>query len=206
MVAAKRRLCGMARIGSKSRSQTLPRLAKSDTTVLSEVGREISHGRTTVVFTRDFDTGRDALWAMLTNPKRLRLWAPFTADRDLSQVGRATLTMLGDGGTPDAELASVVLVADPPTLLEYSWAGDMLAWRISTLGSRSRLTLHQTLSDEKMASAIAAGWHLCLDVAGAVLAGSNAAPIRGMDAMNHGWFELNERYAAALGVAPTQLG
>jgi uncharacterized protein YndB with AHSA1/START domain len=210
----------MVRNDQKSRAQTLSRPAKGaapalsepalsepalSEPALSEVGRQVSHGRTTVVFTRDFAAGRDVLWAMVTKPELLGLWAPFTADRDLSQVGRAVLAMLGDGDAPDVKLPSVVLVADSPALLEYSWASDMLAWHLTAIGSGSRLTLHQTLADETMASAIAAGWHLCLDVAASVLDGSPTPPIRGMDAMNHGWSELNERYAVALGVAPSQV-
>ena len=142
---------------------------------------------------------------MLANPKRLRLWAPYTADRDLSQVGRCVLTMLGDGDAPDVDIPSVVLVADAPESLEYSWANDMLAWHLTTAGAGCRLTLHQTLADEAMASAVAAGWHLCLNVAGAVLAGSTVPAVRGMDAMNFGWQDLNERYAAALGVVPSRI-
>jgi uncharacterized protein YndB with AHSA1/START domain len=195
----------MVRHDSRTRPQTLERPAKFAAPALSEVGRQVGRGRTTVVFTRDFAYGRDSVWAMLTVPERLQLWAPYTADRDLSQVGRCVLTMLGDGDTPDVDIPSVVLVADSPGLLEYSWASDMLAWRITTIGPNSRLTLHQTLADEKMASAVAAGWHLCLDVADAVLAGSKVAPIRGMDAMKHGWTDLNERYAVALGVMPSQV-
>ena len=174
--------------------------------MLSEVGRQVSHGRTTVVLTRDLPFDRNAVWVMLTKPERLRLWAPYTSDRDLSQVGRRVLTMLGDGDAPDVDIQSVVLVADAPESLEYSWANDMLAWHLTTVLSGSRLTLHQTLADETMASAVAAGWHLCLDVASAVLAGSSVAPIRGMDAMKHGWQDLNDRYAVALGVPPTKIG
>jgi uncharacterized protein YndB with AHSA1/START domain len=195
----------MVRNGQKSPAQTLSRPAKTIAPALSEVGRQISHGRTTVVFTRDFAAGGDALWAMVTQPERLRLWAPFTADRDLSQVGRVVLTMLGDGDSPDVDLPSVVLVADSPTLLEYSWASDMVAWHLTAIGSGSRLTLHQTLADATMASAVAAGWHLCFDVAAAILVGSPSPPIRGKDALNHGWSELNERYAAALGVEPSRI-
>jgi hypothetical protein len=118
--------------------------------------------------------------------------------------------MLGDGEVPDVEIPSVVLASDSLSLLEYSWADDMLAWHITSIGTvigaSSRLTLHQTLADEAMASAVAAGWHLCLDVAAAVLDGSPVAPIRGMDALKHGWFDLNDRYAGALGVAPTRIG
>ncbi len=167
------------------------------------MAREISHGRTTVVITWDFPAGRDAVWAMLTRPDRLALWAPYTADRDLSHVGRAVLRMLGDDANPDADLSSVVLVADPPRALEHSWGADLLAWQLSVVGSASRLTLRQTLADHTTASAIAAGWHLCLVVAESVLAGHPLPPIRGMDAMDHGWLEFNERYARALGVPAT---
>jgi uncharacterized protein YndB with AHSA1/START domain len=166
----------------------------------------VSHGRTTVILTRDLPTGRDSVWRMLTEPKLLAQWSPFTADRDLSQVGRCILRMLGGDGDVGADIPSVVLVADAPTLLEHSWAGDMLAWHITTVGATSRLTVSQTLEDETMASAIAAGWHLCLDVAASILDGHPTPPIRGMAAMKHGWRELNERYAVALGVAPSQVG
>jgi uncharacterized protein YndB with AHSA1/START domain len=169
------------------------------------VAREVSHGRTTLVLTRDFATGRDSVWRILTNPDDLQHWAPYTADRDLGQVGRCALRMLDGDGETEAEIPSVVLVADSPALLEHSWATDMLAWRITAIGAATRLTLHQTLADETMASASAAGWHLCLEVAETVLAGNPIPPMRGMEAMEHGWRELNERYATALGVAPSQL-
>jgi hypothetical protein len=82
----------------------------------------------------------------------------------------------------------------------------MLAWRLSPVGSGCRLSLHQTLADETMASANAAGWHLCVEVAASLLAGRAAKPVRGVEALRHGWTELNDAYAEALGVAPTQLG
>ena len=196
----------MVRHDPKSRPQTLERSASYAQAPLTMVAREVSHGRTTLVLTRDFATGPDSVWRMLTDPNSLQRWAPYTADRDLSHVGRCVLRMLDGPDGSDAEIPSVVLVADSPRLLEHSWASDMLAWHITTTGAASRLTLHQTLADETMASANAAGWHLCLEVAESVLAGQAVPPIRGMDAMDHGWQELNERYATALGVAPSRLG
>ena len=198
-----RRLSRMVRHDPKSRPQTLERSASYAQAPLTMVAREVSRGRTTLVLTRDFATGPDSVWRMLTDPDALQHWAPYTADRDLSQVGRCVLRML-DGS--DADIPSVVLVADSPRLLEHSWASDLLAWHITTIDAASRLTLHQTMADETMASANAAGWHLCLEVAESVIRGSAIPPIRGMDAMDHGWRELNERYATALGVAPSQVG
>ncbi len=170
------------------------------------VAREVSHGRTTVVLTRDFMAGRDSVWRLITVPRQLQRWAPYTADRDLAKVGRCILRMLGGDGETGADIPSVVLVADSPALLEHSWAGDMLAWNITTVGTTSRLTLHQTLEDETMASAIAAGWHLCFEVAESILDGQPTSPVRGIEAMEHGWRELNKRYAIALGVAPSDVG
>jgi uncharacterized protein YndB with AHSA1/START domain len=172
------------------------------------VAREVAHGRTIVIFTRDFRQPPLEVWPLLTQPDLMRLWAPHTADRDLSAVGKVTFTMLGDesdsnGDLPDLNAPGVVLVADPPHLLEHSWATDVLAWQLAPLGSGTRLTLHHTLADEGMASAVAAGWHLCLDVAASVLDGRPTPAVRGAEAFKHGWSDLNTRYAEALGVEPT---
>jgi uncharacterized protein YndB with AHSA1/START domain len=146
---------------------------------------------------------------MLTEPALMRQWAPHTGDRDLSAVGKVTFTMLGDetadGDIPDLHAPGVVLVADPPHLLEHSWATDVLAWQLAPLASGTRLTLHHTLADEAMASAVAAGWHLCLGVAESVLDGHPTPPVRGAEAFKHGWSDLNLRYAEALGVEPTDI-
>jgi uncharacterized protein YndB with AHSA1/START domain len=192
----------MVRQNSRSRPETLERPHAPELRTLAVVAREVSHGRTTVVFTRDFATGVDAVWAMLTDPDRLRTWAPYTADRDLSLVGRVVLRMFGEDDTPQTEIPGVVLVADSPHLLEHSWGPDVLAWKLTLVSSGTRLTLHHTLADESMASAVAAGWHLCFDVAASVLAGHPVAPVRGAAAMDRGWAELNERYATVLGVPP----
>jgi uncharacterized protein YndB with AHSA1/START domain len=180
---------------------------------LALVALDIRDGRSTVVFARDFTDAPDRVWAMLTNPDQLALWAPHTADRNLSSVGKVVFTMLGklDGRMPEIEVPGVVLIAERPTTLEHSWGTDVLDWRLDPLdeagadGRGSSLTLRHTLSDAGMASAVAAGWHLCLEVAETALAGKPTKPVRGAEAMKHGWADLNERYAAALGVEPSRV-
>ena len=177
---------------------------------LATVARELNEGRTTVVFHRTLAASRDHVWEMITDPDKLRLWAPHTADRNLGFVGKVTFTMLGDVvdspvAVPDIEVPGVVLVAIPFELLEHSWASDVLAWELTDEEDGTRLALRHTLADAVMASAVAAGWHLCFDVADAALAGHSADPVRGMEAMNHGWTDLNERYATEMGVEPTRL-
>jgi hypothetical protein len=48
---------------------------------------------------------------------------------------------------------------------------------------------------------VAGGWHICLVVAENLLDGTPIGPIRGQDARNYGWDELNEAYAGELGIA-----
>jgi uncharacterized protein YndB with AHSA1/START domain len=173
---------------------------------LAPVIRQIRDGRTIVVFVREFEHAPRDVWTMLTDPERLRLWAPHTADRNLSTVGKVVFTMLGDESIPSFDVPGAVLVAAPPLMLEHSWATDVLDWRLETrTGGGSILTLRHTLADPAMASAVAAGWHLCLDVADAALAGHPTAPVRGAAALDHGWSELNARYAEALAVEPTRI-
>jgi uncharacterized protein YndB with AHSA1/START domain len=185
----------------------------SDQAELALIALDIRDGRSTVVFTRDFADAPDRVWKMLTDPDQLALWAPHTADRNLSSVGKVTFTMLdaADAGMPAIDVPGAVLIADEPTTLEHSWGTDVLDWRLDPLdqngvdGAGSSLTLRHTLSDAGMASAVAAGWHLCLEVADAVLAGTPTSPVRGAEAMKHGWRELNERYATVLGVEPSRI-
>jgi uncharacterized protein YndB with AHSA1/START domain len=167
---------------------------------LASVTREIRDGRTIVVFGRGFPQQRGAVWQMLTAPELLALWAPYTADHDLGTVGKLTFTMLGDDVYPDTSMPGVVLVADRPELLEHSLADDALLWRLEATPGGTRLTLRHTLADPLMASAAAAGWHLCLEVAADRLSGGSAEPVRGPAAMKHGWEDLNGRYAEVLGV------
>jgi uncharacterized protein YndB with AHSA1/START domain len=203
----------MVRQSPRSRPDTLerpriPATRKGAKPPLAHVAREISHGRTTIVLARVLAHPAPRVWTMVTEPAQLALWSPYTADRNLAHVGRATLTMLDGGNGEPADIPSVVFVADTPHSLEHSWADDTIAWSLSNDDQRhgTRLELRQTLANDSFASAVAAGWHLCLDVAESVLDGHPVPPIRGAAAMDHGWADLNRRYATALGVKPTRIG
>jgi uncharacterized protein YndB with AHSA1/START domain len=146
----------------------------------------------TLVFVRDLRHPPEAVWAALTEPGQVGAWAPYTTDRDLGAVGPATLTMIdGDTAVP---MDSEVLRAEPPALLEYRWGGDLLRWELAPTGTGTRLTLRHTVTDPDTAPMVAAGWHICLAVADRLLAGHPVGPIRGRDALDHGWEELRDRY------------
>jgi uncharacterized protein YndB with AHSA1/START domain len=152
--------------------------------------------RWTAVFVRDLHHPVERVWAALTDPGQLTAWAPFTADRNLATVGAATLTMI-DGPT-EVPLAAQVLRAQPPSLLEYDWGGDLLRWELEPTGTGTRLTLRHTVAQRDDVPKMAAGWHLCLAVADRLMDGDPVDPIRGTDALNHGWTDLHDRYRDGL--------
>src|SRR5574340_173863 len=166
--------------------------------------------RWSLTFVREFPQAPAALWSALTDPAELPHWAPYTANSDLGTVGPATLIMTDgdertevDGRVLRADQptrADLPTRADGPTLLEHAWGDDVLRWDLLETGSGTLLTLRHTLDDKNTAAMMAAGWHMCLDVAEGYLAGNGIGPIVGSDALNYGWSDLNRQYAAKLGV------
>jgi uncharacterized protein YndB with AHSA1/START domain len=152
----------------------------------------------TLVFVRRLRHPPEKVWAALTEQQQVGEWAPFTSDRDLSTLGDATLTMI-DGDVSE-DLPAQVLRADRPARLEYRWGDDLLRWELAATESGTELTLRHTIADREFLPKAAAGWHLCLDVMEHLLDGEPIGPIRGRDAMDHGWEELHEAYAADLGL------
>jgi uncharacterized protein YndB with AHSA1/START domain len=164
---------------------------------LAQVSWQPDGDRVTLVFVRDLPHPPRAVWSALTDPTKLAQWAPFTAERDLGQTGEVTLTMIdGDEAT---DLKATVTRVEPNERLEYTWGGDLLRWDLAPTADGTRLTLRHTMADRSMLPKIAAGWHLCLDVADHLLGGDAIGPIRGQDAMNYGFPDLSARYENKLG-------
>jgi uncharacterized protein YndB with AHSA1/START domain len=150
--------------------------------------------RWTLIFVRVLPHPPEKVWAALTDPERLRQWAPFDAARDLSHPGETTLTTV-DG--PDrTDTPANVLRAEAPVLLEYTWDTDLLRWELAPEGDGTRLTLRHTLAERDQTPSVAAGWHLCADVLEHLLAGTPVGVVRGRSAAEHGWAELRAEYAA----------
>jgi uncharacterized protein YndB with AHSA1/START domain len=163
---------------------------------LAEADCHASGDRWTLVFVRDLRHSPEKVWAALTEPARLREWSPYTADRDLGGVGDATLTMI-DGDVSE-DLPAFVRHAEPPTLLEYTSGDNVMRWELVATDHGTRLTLRHTVEDREWIPKVAAGWHLCLVVAEHLLDGHPIGPIRGEEALNYGWKELHDAYAAVV--------
>jgi uncharacterized protein YndB with AHSA1/START domain len=168
----------------------------------SAAGAEVRKGgdKWTLILVRDLRHPPAMVWQALTDPDHLREWAPFDADRNLANVGPVRLSTVGTPTTPVSD--TTVTRAEAPRLLEYSWGGNDLRWRLEPLGSGTRLTLWHNI-DRGFISWGAAGWHICFDVLERLLAGQPIGRIVGPEVMKFGgWQRLNAEYAKQFGVEP----
>jgi uncharacterized protein YndB with AHSA1/START domain len=154
--------------------------------------------RWTLIVVRELRHPPAMVWEALTDPAHLSRWAPFDADRSLAAVGPVKLTTVGTE-TPQASEATVKR-AEAPRLLEYTWGGKDLRWRLEPLGTGTRLTLWHNI-DRGFISWGAAGWHICLDVLERLLAGEPIGRIVGAEALKFdGWQRLTAEYAEQFGI------
>jgi uncharacterized protein YndB with AHSA1/START domain len=152
----------------------------------------------TLVLVRELAHPPAKVWEALTEPAHLREWAPFDADRNLGAVGTATLSTVG-APTPHVTETRVKR-AEAPKVLEFNWGGQDIRWELEPLGGGTRLTLWHNI-DRRFISMGAAGWHICFDVLGRLLAGRPVGRIVGPEAMRFGgWQRLNGDYAKQFGV------
>jgi uncharacterized protein YndB with AHSA1/START domain len=157
--------------------------------------------RWTLVMVRELKHSPENVWDALTDPAHLREWAPFDAERNLAATGPTMLTMVG-GPTADV-MECTVKRSVHPKVLEYTWGTDVLRWELQRTATGTRLTLHHTLENRTWLPKVAAGWHICLDVAERALAGHRTARIVAGDAKQFGWERLNAEYAQMFGVENT---
>jgi uncharacterized protein YndB with AHSA1/START domain len=153
----------------------------------------------TLVLVRDLRHSPEKVWQALTDPAQLREWAPFDADRNLGAAG--TTVKLTTVGAPTPHVSETTVTrADAPTLLEYTWGGFDMRWKLEAAGRGTRLTLWTNI-DRRYISMGAAGWHVCLDVLDHLLSGDPIGRIVGPEALKfEGWHRLNAEYAQQFGV------
>jgi uncharacterized protein YndB with AHSA1/START domain len=146
----------------------------------------------TLILVRELRHSPEKVWRALTDPAQLREWAPFDADGNLATAG-ATVNLTWVGA-PAAQPTRVTR-ADAPDVLEV---GDM-RWELEPSDGGTRLTLWHNI-DRRFISWGAAGWHICFDVLGRLLAGEPMGRLAGSDAMkSSGWQRLTAEYATQFG-------
>jgi uncharacterized protein YndB with AHSA1/START domain len=153
----------------------------------------------TLILVRELRHPPEKVWQALTDPARLREWAPFDADGSLGTAGTKVKLTTVAAPTPMVSETTVTR-AEAPRLLEYDWGGQEIRWELEALGGGTRLTLWHNI-DRRFISMGAAGWHICLDMLDHVLSGAPIGRIVGPEAMKFGgWQRLNAEYAKQFGV------
>jgi uncharacterized protein YndB with AHSA1/START domain len=148
----------------------------------------------TLVLVRELRHSPEKVWQALTDPKQLREWAPFDADRSMGTAG--TTVKLTTVGAPALHVTeSKVTRADAPRSLEYKWGDFDMRWELEPLSGGTRLTLWTNIN-RLYISMGAAGWHIAFDVLDHLLDGTPIGRIVGPEAMQFdGWQRLNAEYA-----------
>ena len=153
----------------------------------------------TLVLTRELAHPPAKVWKALTDPKELREWAPYDSDRNLGNVGTATLTTVN---APQPHVTETKITrADAPNVLEFNWGGQDIRWQLEPSGRNgTRLTLWHNI-DRRYIAMGAAGWHICLDIMQRFLDGDPVGRVVGPDAMKFGgWQRLLGEYSKQFGV------
>ncbi|HEY8601306.1 MAG TPA: hypothetical protein VIL85_22945, partial [Thermomicrobiales bacterium] len=83
----------------------------------------------------------------------------------------------------------------PPTLLEFTWGGELLRWELQPDLSGCVLRFTHIFQDRAGAASFAAGWHGCLDGLGALLDGKSG------EIVSPGWAARHEEYVERFGLA-----
>ena len=153
----------------------------------------------TLVLVRELRHAPEKVWQAITDPVHLREWAPFDADGNLGMAGNTV--KLTTVGAPTLHVTETrVTRADPPNVLEYTWGGFNMRWKLEATGGGTRLTLWTNIGHRYIAMG-AAGWHICFDVLDRLLAGQPMGRTVGPDALKFGGFQqLHAEYAKLFGV------
>ncbi|HEY6739916.1 MAG TPA: SRPBCC domain-containing protein [Actinopolymorphaceae bacterium] len=132
-------------------------------------------GRPRLVFDRWLARPPEEIWAALTDNDRLRHWFPARIEGDLVAGGKIRFVSVHDELPPvEGEVREV----DPPNVLSYTFGRDVLRWEIWTFGGHypyCRLVFTHDVFDEGRPTDVMAGWHLGLDMLGALLVGTPVA-------------------------------
>lgn len=135
---------------------------------------EAGDGRVAIRFVRLLPHPPEKVWRAITDPGQLSAWFPAVVELDVP-AGSALFFGVTEEqrrryGMSEGS-SGRMLRNEPPSVLEYEWAGEILTWEITGTAEGSRLVFTNVLSDPSAARPAAAGWEAGLEVVEAQLAG-----------------------------------
>jgi uncharacterized protein YndB with AHSA1/START domain len=131
----------------------------SDAVKYAEVVTE--EGQSALRFERDYPHPPEKVWRALVEPSGLEGWFPCRIEGE-RKVGAMLQFIFVNDNAPPTE--GIVLDFEPPRLFAYTWAGEVLRWRLQPITEGSRLIFTNSLEYDPIA--LAAGWHTGLDELG----------------------------------------
>ena len=148
-------------------------------------------------FERELAHPPEKVWRALTEREQLKAWFPQAIVGEW-RVGGALRFESGHG-----DFEGEVLAYEPPELLEFRWGPDTIRFEVSPAdtGAGCRLTLLDTLEQRGKAARDGAGWHACLDMLEAELAGRPGSVDSGTR-----WAEVHPGYIEAFGPEAATIG
>lgn len=150
-------------------------------------------GTWTLVLVKQLRHSPATVWDALTDPARLREWAPFDANGHLGTAG-ATVTLTTVGAPSPHVTETTVTRADRPQLLEYKWGNFNMRWQLEPAERGTKLTLWTNIDRTHMAMG-AAGWQICFEVLDQLLDGRPIGRTVGPALMQiAGWRRLTAEY------------
>lgn len=165
----------------------------------ADYGRLASSGdRAVLEYRRRFEHPPARVWRALTEPAELATWFPTTIDGE--RAAGAALTFRFE----HVELEPMhgeMLTFEPPSLLAFTWGGDLLRFALEPDVDGTAMTFSVTFDELGKATRDGAGWHQSLEGLGCALAGE-----QGRDDDPGRWRELRDAYAERFGPEASVLG
>jgi len=164
-----------------------------------DLGRlERRDGQVLVTYTRRFPHPPGTVWRALTEPDQLGAWFPTTIDGERAAGAALRFGFENDEAPPfDGEM----LVYEPPCSMTLRWGDEVLRFEVEAQGDGSVLSLTVTFDEVGKVARDGAGWHACLDLLGAVVAG-HQAPWSSADR----WRDVHPTYVDRFGPEASTIG
>ncbi|MCX8506822.1 MAG: SRPBCC domain-containing protein [Alphaproteobacteria bacterium] len=164
---------------------------------------------------RDVPHPIQSVWHLMTEPEGLAQWAPFDVHQTLnSPIGQAIIIIQAEATDtasrqksamaeeeskaqepPLSLTESEILACQPPHLVAFNWGGDHVQFRLTAINpDLTEVTLTHYVTEPDWLTQVAAGWHICLDVAVMALDDTSPGRIVGNAAMKYGFAKLHQQY------------
>lgn len=166
------------------------------------------NGQARLRFTRRLSHPPEAVWRALTEADDLTAWFPAQIEGGWEPGAKLRFTFHDPEEAAehlDVDEAPVlggeVIAYEPYTRLEYTWDENILRFELEPRGDDTVLHFTVTFGEIGMAARDAAGWHECLDLLEARVAGEEPAFTQG-----ERWAEVHPRYVERFGPEASAIG